>query len=258
VSKVSVASQLAGIFTSLWLAGTQPAAGLAPTAAALCTKATQGSGLNFVNAGAGNALYLAKSDLAPGNAGALVETHDRICHMGGLSGIVTTAQNVNLSPVALGAAVDRTGPVAGDAAYTQLRWFIEIYTSLGATGITATISYTNAAGTAGRITTVAVAASSAASRSIPIFGLTGEAIQSIQTIQFSATTGTAGNFGITCSRKLCANGGSRSPVANWSDAANWAELGLPLVGNNACIAYLTFNITTTSGTVIGDQYVIEI
>lgn len=255
INKGSLSTQIAGAFASLWLATGQPTAGAAPTAAALCDKTTTGAALNFVNAAGGNALYLARRGVACANAGHTVETHDRIAHMGGLSGTVTTAQTVNLDPVALGAASDRTGSVASTTAYTDLTWFLEWYTATGSTAVTATITYTNAANTAGRTTTVAVPASTAASRAIPIIGNGGEAIKSIQSVTLSASTLTAGNFGVTCTRKLT---DSCALVANTAPPQNWADLGLPLVGAGACLAYYVLCTTTTSGAVIGDEFLIEI
>lgn len=252
--RANLASQVAGGYTSTWKVGVQPAAGANPAAAALCTKATTGAGVPFADAGAGNALYVARTSFACNVAGQTLEIHDRIAHMGGLSGTVTTAQTVNLDPVALGAASDRTGAMAGTAAAHDLTWWLEWYTATGATAVTATVTYTNGAGVSGQTTTVAIPASTAASRAIPFYGANGEAIASVQSVQI-ATTGTAGNFGVTCTRKIadcCPRG------ANYSEPQNWADLGFPRVGNDACLSMFLLSTGTSSGTITGDILLIEV
>ena len=55
--------------------------------------------------------------------------------MGGLSGTVTTSQGA-LSLVTNSPGADRLG----DANYSDVQWWLEVYTALGATGVNATVA----------------------------------------------------------------------------------------------------------------------
>jgi hypothetical protein len=169
--------------------------------------------------------------------------------MGGLVGNVATAQTVNVS-VTDSSLDDRRG--ASD--YSDVQWWLEWYTATGATVVTATVTYTNAAGTSGRTTTVALTASVGASRMLPIIGNGGEFIQSVQSVQLSATTGTAGSFGVTATR---AAGGVSLGLANSGIIADWALLGLPRVGDNACLQIIMIPGATTSGLLYGSAKLVQ-
>jgi hypothetical protein len=243
IGKTSIATQLAGGFSSLWKAGGTPAAGANPTTAAIPTKATTGSLFNFTNATPPDKVYIARSFIVSGNSGTDVWIHDRLAHMGGLSGTVTTAQTVGASVVSL------VGTRCA-ADYQNVQWWIEIYADIGTTAVTATVTYTNAAGTPGQTTTVTIGGASPAnqdSRMFPIYGSGGEDIQSIQTIQH-ATTGTAGNYGITATRPLTT---ISLGLANNGEVYDWAQLGFPEVPNDACLMGIVVCGTTSTGTLNG-------
>jgi len=114
------------------------------------------------------------------NSATDVQIHDRLAHMGGLNGTLTTAQTVGVD-VSVSALDSRRG----DSSYSDVQWWLEWYTATGSTAVTATVSYTNAAGVSGKTTTVYIAASLAASRMLPIIGSGGEFIKSIQSVTLS-------------------------------------------------------------------------
>jgi hypothetical protein len=248
-NKATIATQIAGGFSSLFRATGTPAQGVIPTAAAILDNNTTG-GFLYTNPTGGNSSYIARMFAVCGNSATDVQYHDRISANGGLSGIITTAQtvNVDVSGVASNLVVRR-----GATDYSDVQWWLEWYTSTGATLVTATVIYTNAAGTTGRSTTVSIPASTAAGRMVPIIGLNGEYIQSIQTIQH-VTTGTAGNYGVTATKILTT---ISCGLANAGTVADWAYLGMPKVADSSCVVMIQIAGTTSTGTVIGSAKLIQ-
>lgn len=251
VNRASIANTAANQFFSMWRSGTQPAQGAIPGAVAVCDNTTVG-GMSFTNPGGGLFSYLALATLVSPNAGTYVQILDRLSHMAGLSGTVTTAQT---------AAVDCTVSTSnmvlrkGATNYSDIQWFIEIYTDLGATGVNATCAVVyDDASTANIV--IALGATPRASRRYPIISTTaGRFIRSITSVTLSATTGTAGSFGITAARAL-------APVsmeaANVAKVADWALLGIPRVQDSACLEHMVICPTTTTGTLIGSQTLIQV
>lgn len=250
INKASLSTQLAGGFTSLWRATGTPAQGAVPSTGAICTKALTGA-MGFNNPSSGLSSYLARMMMLSSNNITDVQIHDRLAHMGGLSGTSTTAQT---------AAIDVSGSTnnldlrRGDANYSDVQWWLEWYTATGSTAVTATITYTNADGVGSRTTTVSLASSMAASRMLPIVGSGGEFIRAISSITLSATTGTTGSFGVTATRALC---GMSCPLANSSNISDWALLGFPRVHDDACLMMVMIPGSTTSGTLYGTSKLIQ-
>lgn len=246
--KASLTS-VAGFLYSGWLAGGQPAAGATPGAAATVTQATTGALGRFVNAGGSKTNRLLELQFYSGSSGCDI-LYDRLAHMGGLSGTVATptAQTVNVD-IATAAAAGRCAADGSD-----VEWFLEWYTATGSTGVTATITYTNQAGTAGRTTTVTLPASVPASRLIPITVLAAgdTSIQSIQSVTLSATTGTAGNFGVTAAKRIChtnynflfINAGANGMPGGCMD---YLGMKLPKIPDDACLWFVHFATTTSIG-----------
>ena len=115
---------------------------------------------------------------------------------GGLNATLTTAQTTNLPTAALTRYTSGEGVMAG----------IVIYTIIGTTATTVTISYTNSAGVSGR-TSTATTFGGGFYREIGVLlpiplqaGDTG--IRSIESVTVTATTGTAGNFGVCMFKPL--------------------------------------------------------
>ena len=146
LNKASIANMTAGFPASLWRATGSPAQGAIPGAAAQCTKVLTGA-VTYNNPTSPDLLYMAKATIAAQNVGTQVNVFDRIAHMGGLVGNVTTAQTVNLAP-----ATTR-------GAYADMQWYIEIYTDIGTTATTITITYTDVNDVSGKtITGIAIGA----------------------------------------------------------------------------------------------------
>lgn len=260
INKATVANQLAGGWTSLWRATGVPAQAAIPGAAAVCDKTLTGALANFTNGGGSDVNYLAHVWLALATAGQAVGFFDRLAHMGGLSGATTGAQTVNVDVSgATSNLASRCNQGSGAQYYNDVMWFAEIYTDIGTTGQTCTVTYTNAAGTSGQTLTFTLGGASPANRAgrmFPLIPANGGFIKSIQTVSISTTTGTAGSWGITAMKQLTVCAGT--PLANMVQSYDWAALGLPMIPNDACVMMaLPSNITTSSGTVIGGARIVR-
>lgn len=249
IDKASIASQAAGTYVSLWRATGQPGQGAIPAAAAACNNATVG-GIGFSQQVDPVTSYGAYLEAATGNSAMTLEIHDRLAHMGGLNGTLTTAQTVGIDFASLSS--DNLAARKGDANYSDIQWWLEWYTATGATVATATVGVTYNDGTTGSLT-VSLAATRPASLAIPLNGLipaagAGKYIRAITTVTLSATTGTAGSFGVTATRPRMTIG---CPIANFKFVADWAALGLPEIFNGSCLFPIVLTSTTSSGTVRG-------
>ena len=115
---------------------------------------------------------------------------------GGLSGTVTTPQTTNLPTAALTRYTSGEGVMAG----------IVVYSPVGTTLSTITISYTNQAGTSGRTSTATTFGGGIYRQTgvlIPIPLQAGDTgIRSIESVTVAATTGTAGGFGVCLFKPL--------------------------------------------------------
>lgn len=131
-----------------------------------------------------------------GGAGFAVTFIDLLNHSGGLSGTLTTAQTTNLPTAALTRHTSGAGVMAG----------LIIYTIIGSVATTVTISYTNQAGTPGRISTATQIGANGfreAGSLIPIPLAAGDTgVRSVQSVTLAGTTGTAGNFGVVLFKPL--------------------------------------------------------
>lgn len=251
LDKASISSQAAGSYVSLWRATGQPGQGAIPGAAAVCNNALTGA-MNFTQQTAPATSYGGYMEAATGNAAMTIEIHDRLMHMGGLSGIVTTAQPVNLD-LAANLAIDNLADRIGDANYSDVQWWLEWYTATGSSAVTATIAVTYNDGTTGNLTAVSLAATRPGSFKLPLnsyipAAASGKYIRDVDSVTLSATTGTAGNFGVTATRPRMTLG---TPIANFKQPADWAALGLPEIFNSSCLYPIVLTSTTSSGTVRG-------
>jgi len=250
LDKASLANQTAGRYISMWRATGQPAQGAIPgTTPAVCTSATLGA-MGFANQTAPAASYLGWMFAVSSNATTSVEVHDRIAHNGGLVLNVTTSQTVtgfNLATLAPSAAR------VGDANYSDLQWWLEVYTDGGATASNATINVTYNDDTTGNLNVQAVGGTIRAGN---MFALTpliptaqqGKFIKGINSVILSASTGTAGSFGFTVTRPRTV---MSTVVANKTEVADWAQLGLPEIANDSCLVPVVLSTTTSAGTLRG-------
>jgi hypothetical protein len=235
--RLSIANQAAATLASLYRAGStssqmpQPAI---PTVAALCDKTLS---WNFNNAAGADKTYL---DTISGNQTNAQRTvfYDRLFHIGGLNGTLTTAQTVNSQTVL-------TLPSRFSIA-DSCEWFLECYADLGATTTTATVAVTFTDTTTTTIS-VTIPATWRAGRLLQIVPPVGKIIASVQSVTLGVSTGTAGNFGVTCGDRMTdvtienISGNIPTPPKR----AVFKE-----IANNTCIWAVVECSTTTSGDVM--------
>ena len=252
VDKASLANAAAGQFFSLWRATGQPAQGAIPgTTPAIPTSATTGA-MGFTNVTAPIYNFLLWLYLQCSNSAMSPEIWDRVAHMGGLVLNVTTAQNItglDLSASGLNLGADRRGA----SNYSDIQWFLEVYTDGGATASNATINVTYGDASTGNLNVQAVGGTLRAGRLIPLTplipaGSQGKFIRGINSVTLSASTGTAGSFGFTAARPRTV---LPLPLANKTESADWAQLGLPVIPNDACLMIAMLCGTTSTGTLRG-------
>ena len=257
LDKASIASQAAGNYVSMWRATGQPGQGAVPTTAAVCTTALTGA-MVFAQQTAPATSYGAYMEVVTSNSAMTVEIHDRIAHMGGLNGTLTTAQTVGIDLSTL-LSTSNVGVRIGDANYSDVQWWLEWYTATGATAATATVAVTYGDGTSGNLTAISLAATRPAGFMVSLNALipaasSGKYIRAVNTVTLSVTTGTAGSFGVTATRIRMA---SMCPVANLKTISNWADLGFPEIGNSACLFPVVLTSATSSGTLRGGGKIIH-
>ena len=248
--KASIASQAAGTFVSLWRATGQPGQGAIPGAAAVCDNTLTGA-FGFTQQSAPATSYGGWASATCANAAMTVELHDRLMHMGGLSGTVATAQTVNLD-ISANLATSNLDARKGDANYSDIQWWLEWYTATGSTAVTATVAVTYNDGTTGTLS-ASLTATRPASFMLPLNGLipaagAGKYIRAVTAVTLSASTGVTGSFGVTATRPrlvLPLN------ASNKTEVFDWAALGLPEIYNSSCLFPLVLTSTTNSGTVRG-------
>jgi hypothetical protein len=245
IDKASLSNATAGQFFSLFRATGQPGQGAIPAAAAVCDNTLLGA-IQFTQQNAPSTSYLGILEALSANAGTTLEIHDRLAHMGGLSGTVTTAQTVSLDISTLLASSNMTNRI-GDANYSDIQWWIEFYTDTGATASNVTVNVTYNDGTTNNLT--AFAFGRRAGQMQPLNGFipaadSGKYIRDVNTVTLSASTGTTGSFGVTATRYRA---GLYLPVANARFTADWASLGLPEIPNSSCLFPVVIASTTTTG-----------
>ena len=250
IDKASIANTVAGQYHSLWRATGQPGQGAIPAAAANCNESTVG-GMRFSQQTAPAKSYLAYLEAVSSTSASTMEVHDRLMHMGGLNGTLTTAQPVGID--FNGVTADNMVERIGDANYSDIQWVLEWYTDTGATVATATVAVTYNDGTTGNLAGFSFAATRRASFMQSLNGLipaasAGKFIRAVNTVQLSATTGAAGNFGVTATRL---RGTLFMPLANAKFSADWANLPINTIPNSACPFIVVIASTTATGTLRG-------
>jgi hypothetical protein len=243
LNKASIANLAAGYFASLWRATGWPAQGAIPGAAATCDDTLLGSWL-LPNSGSLD-LYILKATIC----GATVNTwliYDRLTHMGGLSGVTTGDQTVN---VALTTA-NGQGRCTVDG--SDVEWFAEMYTDIGTTAQTCTVTYTDQTDTQRTITFSLAGASplNRASRCIQLIPNAGQTMKSVVKVNIGTSTGTAGSWGITARKKLFS---VPQLVANIAPPGDFCAIGAPWIADTACLEFCCLCSTTSTGIVQGDM-----
>ena len=257
LDKASILSQTAWTYVSLWRATGQPGQGAIPAATTVCNNTTLG-GMDFRQQTSPSTSYAAYMEVVTGNYSMTVEIHDRLAHMGGLNGTLTTAQTVSLDLSTLG-ATNNISKRIGDTNYSDVQWWLEWYTATGATAVTATVNVTYDDDTTGALTGAALAATRPASFMLPLNSLipaasSGKYIRAVNTVTLSATTGTAGSFGVTATRPRMA---ITSAVGNMKFIADWAQLGFPEIFNESCLFPIVITSSSSTGAVRGGGKIIH-
>lgn len=209
-------------------------AGVAPTTAAACDRTLAGA-LGQLNSS--GVQRLIQSHISMPTAGYLLLC-DRLSHQGGLSGTDTSPQTTNLPTAAFTRYTSGAGVFA----------FVEIHASIGTSAATASVSYTNQAGTAGQTSPAFVIGSSTAyntiGRLIPIPLAVGDSgFRSVESLALSASTGSAGAFGIVLAKPLLAipypvGGADMLADGIWNLGAQ-----MPQVLDDACLWWVASAMT---------------
>lgn len=251
IDKASIANAAANQYHSLWRATGQPGQGAIPGAAAVCDKSLTGC-MVFPDQTAPARSYGAWASMLCANAAVTMEIHDRLMHMGGLSGTVTTAQTANVDVDANLATANLANRI-GDANYSDISWWLEWYTDTGGTAANATVNVTYNDGATGDLTAFAIGTTVRASRMFPLNGLipaarSGFFIRDVNSVTLSASTTAAGSFGVTATRNRCT---LPQLQANLAREYDWAQLGLPEIYNDSCLMLIQYASTTSTGVVRG-------
>lgn len=255
IDKASLANQVSGRYASMWRATGQPAQAAIPTSASIPTNALVGA-MGFYNQTSPVESYIGWFWVVCSLSAMGVEVHDRVAHCGGLALNVATLQTVSgLDLSTLGLDADRRG----DANYSDLQWWLEVYADGGATASNATVNVTYDDGSTGNLNVQAVGGTIRAGHMfaltplIPV-GKQGSFIRGVNSVTLSASTGTAGNFGFTCTRpRIVVNAG----LANFPNVQDWAQTGLSRVPNDACLQLVVLPSTTSTGTLRGGGKIIH-
>jgi hypothetical protein len=252
IDKSSIGNLVAGQFASLWRATGQPAQGAIPTTAVVPTSGTTGA-MGFTNPTAPIRSYIGYMFANCSNSAMSFEVHDRVAHQAALVLNLTTSQTTNL-PIDLSSGfLNLAAARRGDANYSDIQWWLEVYSDGGATASNATINVTYDDGSTGNLNALAVGGTLRAGRLIPLTPLIptaqqGKFIRGVNSVILSASTTVAGNFGFTATRPRTV---LDLPLANKTERFTWAELGLPEVADNACLMLLALTSTTSTGTLRG-------
>lgn len=249
VGAAAASATVAGRLTSTWTWNKHPlGAGAVPTTSAIPVNTTAGA-LGQTDPAGGREKWLLGGAVSPSQIGSII-LYDRLVHTGGLDGTVTTAQTTNLPTTALTRYTNGVG--------NQI--WVEIYTIIGATGTTATVSYTNGTPTAGRTSQSFAIGGTGARESERVIVVPlqdgDKTVVSVENIDLVATTGTAGNFGITIVHPLlvipCGAGGAGAVFDCLSRFPS-----LPEIEVDACLGIAWLANGTTAPQIFGNLSMIE-
>lgn len=229
----------AGRWYSHWLTAGLPSAGSAPGSAAgiAPTSSTTGA-LKFTAPTGSHTKHGVRFGVGGPTAGILM-IYDRLVTTDSLSGTSTSAQTVNST--ALTRHTDGLGVLCA----------IEVYSALGSTSRTATITYTDSDGNTGNTGTITIPTSAeAGSFIIPMTMASGDkGVKSVQSVQLDGSTGTAGNFGITLYYPIAMIAYDASKYTERDLVLQLAQL--PTLVSGTCLALATLATTTSTGLQIG-------
>lgn len=223
----------ASTYTSLWFAAGLPGVGITPPggSGAACTDTTAGA-LPITAPAVGKQLILTRFVHSGPVVAGLVVAYDRLVHNSGYLGTTATLQAVNTT--ALTRYVDGL----------DVELWIEVHATLGVTQQTATITYTNSDGVAGRTTVVTLVANAVVGRMLQVtLNAADRGIRSVESIQHGSMGG--GTYGFVLMKRH-----TYAPVLaayGPRDVADPLTMPATPIHANACLflqAYNTFAATT--------------
>lgn len=237
-AKNSLAVTQAG-HTSLWTSGGAPAAGATPSTPIAPTSATTGDlfGGRFQNSSGTQRII---GHECTSNNRCMFWIADRLSTTADLSGTVTTAQTTDLATPALTRYTD------GADVFIAL----EIYSAVGTTATTVTVSYTDGVNGAGRTTPARVFGGSG-NREVgrllvlPLQQEDNHPV-SVESVTVLASTTTAGNFGVTLFKPLYSIFVPADDASCYDlrDSVFGGFCNFPEVQDDACLFVIGFNSST--------------
>lgn len=221
-------------WNSAWTAAGFPVTGAAPGAAAIPDRTTTGALGQGNKSGTEQRAFLRRYGVGMNgtiNVGSVMLV-DRLAHVSGLDATNTGAQAVAFPAL--------TRFTTGTDVFAA----IEIYTAIGATGTTITMSYTNDAGTSGQISQPIVfggASFQNVNKVMPMsMALGDKGVRAVASVTALATTGTVGNFGVTMFKPLgIFPVHTSTPYPNGGPSPQ-VYLPMPAIPDNACLQLLMF------------------
>jgi hypothetical protein len=249
VAGAAAAAPIAGRAASLWTYDGFPAGGSAPGAASIPTRTTTGA-IPFTAPGGTREKFLISSGVVSTIAGVYV-LYDRLFHMSGLSGTSTTDQTIQ-GATPTPALTRNTGGVGNMV-------FYEIYTLIGTTSTTLTMTYTDQDGNSGQTSTINIGATgfreATRAQRIP-FAAGDNGVRAVEKIKLTGSTGTVGDFGITIAKPLAWIPVGGQGVGGWRDYTTGLP-GIPAYDTNTCLAALFIPSTATAPEIWGAMTFVE-
>lgn len=251
LQKATAPNAIAGSDMVLWRSLGYPLQGAIPTAVAVCTPDLAGAAPLAARSG-GQVRRLRGLKVSCSNLSQNIHIEDRLAHMGGLSGVVATAQAVGIDLLTL-AGTNNIAARKGAADYSEAEWFLEWYIATGATIVTPIVAVTYDDGSTGNASiwalgSTAFPVSIAAGRRYQVLSaVAGRQIRGIVSITH-ATTGTAGNYGVTAIRKL-ATLTSPGVIYRNEEIIYPADLA-PVIEDDACLQIAMTSSSNSSGLTI--------
>lgn len=200
------------------------------------TRTTDGA-LKHTPPAGGHSLFLPRLVIGSASTAGLWMIYDRLGDVSGFSGAVNTTQTI-------------TGGVNDGTRYTDPEGnlaFIQIWSQIGTTATTFTVSYTNQDGVSGRTSHPALIGGTGyreAGKWLPIPLIAGDtAVLSVESITLAASTGTAGDIGVTIVKPLKTVATGSSGLAG--DHGFLTDGVISRVKDDACLCVAQYESATT-------------
>lgn len=242
VGGAAAVNPIAGRMTSLWQYEGSYGAGSAPTTGAIPTNATAGA-IPFTSPAISKQKWLTQFGGTTNVSGTLI-LYDRLFHIGNLNGSTGSGTQQTVQGAIPSPALTRNTGGVGNMV------FYEIYTQVGTTAVTLTMTYTDNDGNTGQ-TSPAVTfggtnfREAQAIRRIPL-AAGDRGVRAVASIALSGlgATGTAGAFGITIARPIAYLPLNATGILGFRDYATGLP-GIPEIDSTACLSLMWMANTTT-------------